>query len=242
MEVIIRPFRTDDWDGVFFLDRACFEPPYRLEYPRLRALVQDRTVAVIVAEARQTAESAALPVVQRKEPSPTVARSETGPIAPEPTPAGFPEPVGDGSMPSPDPAGSGDAESAVVAALLVKHDSAAQRLVVLCVMVDPSFRRFGLGRRLMGWAERMARGQGFSELLAPLESGNADGAALLAGLGFTRHPGAPPFFDDPAGGDLWLREVSAMPSSESTVRSDSAQGPAETALPAQESPNCEDVP
>lgn len=184
MEVLIRPFRPDDWDGVFLLDQACFAPPYRLEYPRLRALVEDPTVAVLVIEARE-------------EPGPgrdgTEGERAAGPAAAEP-----------------------EAEDpyAVVGGLLLKHDQEAERLVVISVMVDPGFRRVGLGRRLIGWAEKIARSRKLPQLLAPLEIENVDGAAFLAALGFTREPGAPPFFADPAGGHLWSRSLADPPAGE----------------------------
>ena len=153
MEVAIRPFRPDNWDGVFRLDRACFEPPYRLEYPRLRALIEDPGITVMVIEARD-----------------------------------------------------GD-ETAIVGSLMAKHEVAAGRLVLIGIMVDPGFRLAGLGRRLAGWAERIARARSLGELLAPLEAENEAGAAFLAALGFTREPGVLPFFDDPAGGNVWRRRL-----------------------------------
>lgn len=155
MEVVIRPFRPDDWDGLFLLDRSCFEPPFRLEVPRLRALVQDPTSAVVVIEARD-----------------------------------------------------GD-ETAIVGSLIVKHDAPGGRLILIGIMVDAGFRRVGLGRRLAGWAERIGRASALSELLAPLEAENEDGGAFLAAVGFAREPGVPPFFDDPAGGNLWRRTLLA---------------------------------
>ncbi|MFI5400683.1 MAG: GNAT family N-acetyltransferase [SAR324 cluster bacterium] len=156
MEVAIRPFRPDDWDGVFQLDRACFEPPYRLEYPRMRALIEDPGITVMVIEARD-----------------------------------------------------GD-ETAIVGSLMAKHEVEAGRLVLIGIMVDPGFRLAGLGRRLAGWAERIARARSVGELLAPLEAENEAGAAFLAALGFTRETGVPPFFDDPAGGNLWRRRLPAQ--------------------------------
>jgi ribosomal protein S18 acetylase RimI-like enzyme len=156
MEVAIRPIRPDDWDGVFQLDRVCFEPPYRLEYPRLRALIEDSSIAVVVIEARE------------------------------------------------------GEETAIVGSLMVKHEVEAGRLVLIGIMVDPGFRHAGLGRRLAGWAERMARARSLEELLAPLEAENEVGAGFLTALGFTREPGVPPFFDDPAGGSLWRRKLPAQ--------------------------------
>jgi len=196
MEVLIRPFRPDDWDGVFLLDQACFVPPYRLEYPRLRALVEDPTVAVLVIEARE-------------DPPPE------GDAAAE-------RPVGEAE---PDP-------YAVVGGLLLKHDQQAARLVVISVMIDSGFRRVGLGRKLIAWAERIARSRTLRELLAPLEAENSAGAAFLAALGFACEPGAPPFFADPAGGHLWRRPVTA-PAADAEPAADAARSAAPpAALPA----------
>ncbi len=162
MEVLIRPFRPDDWDGIFFLDRACFEAPYRLEYPRLRALVEDPGVVVLVIEAHAPGED-------------------------------------------------GEEETALVGSLLLKHEAGAERLVLISVMIDPGFRGVGLGRRLVGWAEKIARSRSLRELLAPLEAENAAGSAFLTALGFVRESGAPPFFEDTAGGNLWRRPVTDNP-------------------------------
>jgi ribosomal protein S18 acetylase RimI-like enzyme len=172
MEFAIRPFRPDDWEGVFFLDQACFRPPYRLEYPRLRALVQDATVVVIVVEARE------------------------------------------------------GEESGIVGCLIAKHDADAGQLVLIGLMVDPGFRRVGLARRLVGWAERIARARELTVLLAPLEAENVPGGDFLTAAGFTREPGAPPFFDDPAGGDLWRRAVPTAESSAATSLPPAAGSPA----------------
>jgi len=161
MEVLIRPFRPDDWDGIFFLDRACFEPPYRMEYPRLRALVEDPGVVVLVIEAHGPGEN-------------------------------------------------GEEETALVGGLLLRHEKGAGQLVLISVMIDPGFRGVGLGRRLVGWAEKIARSRSLRELLAPLEAENAAGSAFLAALGFVPESGTPPFFEDAAGGNLWRRPVTEV--------------------------------
>lgn len=188
MEVVIRPFRADDWDGLFLLDRSCFEPPYRLEVPRLRALVQDPASAVVVIEAR------------------------------------------DGE------------ESAIVGSLIVKHDDPSARLVLIGIMVDEGFRRVGLGRRLAGWAERLARARSFGELLAPLEAVNAEGGAFLEAVGFSREPGAPPFFDDPAGGHLWRRVLAAAEEPQAAPAPAESSAPAATVAPAPPGTQCAVAP
>ncbi len=55
MEVVIRNFKPEDVEGLYELDRACYAPEFRLEYPRLRALLLDGSVAVLVAEVAQHA-------------------------------------------------------------------------------------------------------------------------------------------------------------------------------------------
>lgn len=216
MEILIRPFRAQDWDGVFLLDQTCFVPPYRLEYPRLRALVEDPTIAVLVVEAREDpAANPATAEAALSDPSSTDQRSaaQTGADAQpaeaglaEPQPAGSPlaPPAGDESAAEP---GQDDPHAAVVGGLFLKHDTQAARMVILSIMVDPGFRRVGLARRLVGWAERVARGRHLTELVAPLEAENGDGAAFLEAMGFIRDPGVPPFFADPAGGDVWRKAV-----------------------------------
>ena len=197
MEVLIRPFRPPDWDGLFFLDQACFVPPYRLEYPRLRGLVQDPTVIVLVAEAQE-----------------------------------------------------GD-ESGLVGGMLVKLEKEAGRLVLIAIMIDPGFRRVGLGRRLMGWAHRIARANTLDLLLAPLEAENEGGAAFLASLGFVSEPGTPPFFDDPAGGNVWSRAAveleppsrpipSAQPVPGATEEAAVEPASAESAVPVPDAPEAPD--
>jgi ribosomal protein S18 acetylase RimI-like enzyme len=211
MEVLIRPFRPDDWDGIFLLDQACFVPPYRLEYPRLRALVEDPTVAVLVIEAREEPQPGGSGIEAKRVEEPAAAEPEA------------------------------KDEHAVVGGLLLKHDREAERLVVISVMVDPGFRRVGLGRRLMGWAEKIARSRQLPRLLAPLETENAEGAAFLASLGFTCEPGAPPFFADPAGGHLWSRPV-ADPQAEAAPAPGLAPAVAAPAAAAQPSPEAPPAP
>ncbi len=231
MEVLIRPFRPEDWDGVFLLDQVCFVPPYRLEYPRLRALVEDPTVAVLVVEGR---EEVAVEAPQ------AASEPQASEAAPDLSPAVNPSSNADSTRDGTDSSTSAETpvapsstpktrvETAIVGGLLLKWDIEGARVVILSVMVEPGFRRVGLGRRLIGWAERIAQARRLPELLAPLEAENPAGAAFLGAMGFSREPGAPPFFADPAGGDLWRRGV--------TVLQEAAPAASDQGVPAPEEP------
>ena len=120
----------------------------------------------------------------------------------------------------------GEEESALVGSLLLRHEKGTDRLVLISVMVDPGFRRVGLGRRLVGWAEKIARSRSLRELLAPLEAENAAGSAFLAAQGFVPEPGSPPFFEDAAGGNLWRRPVTAAPPAPLPAQAAEAASPA----------------
>jgi GNAT superfamily N-acetyltransferase len=92
-------------------------------------------------------------------------------------------------------------------ALLVRNESAARRLEISALMVAEDFRRMGLGRRLLAWAERVARGNGAAELVVPLEAECPQGAAFLAAHGFEDTGIAAPHFPDPGSGTLWCRKL-----------------------------------
>ena len=69
---------------------------------------------------------------------------------------------------------------------------------VLGLLVHPNVRRQGLGRALMRWAERFARGCGWRQVIVCIADGDAAGAGFLAALGFAvvtetaaRPPAAP---------------------------------------------------
>ncbi len=50
MEVLIRPFRPDDLDGLFVLDYRCYAPPYRFGYQQLLLTLQQKEVTALVIE------------------------------------------------------------------------------------------------------------------------------------------------------------------------------------------------
>jgi ribosomal protein S18 acetylase RimI-like enzyme len=50
--------------------------------------------------------------------------------------------------------------------------------------VDPSFRRRGLGRALIGYAEQLARAHGATELLIMTGTGNVAAQALYRAAGY----------------------------------------------------------
>ncbi len=149
MEVLIREFRREDVDGLYFLDRRCYAPPYRLAYHQLVSTLLDRDVVALVAEAE------------------------------------------------------GWTQAGVIGALILRGEHWQKRMSIVALMVEAPFRRQGLGRRLLAWAERLARAQGYGELVVPLEADNEGAAAFLAACGFEDTGQAEPWFTDTAAGTLW---------------------------------------
>ena len=51
MEIVIRPFRPEDMDACFFLDRRCHPPELQIEYSRMyRTMLDGRVTALVAAE------------------------------------------------------------------------------------------------------------------------------------------------------------------------------------------------
>ena len=51
MEIVIRPFRPEDMDACFFLDRRCHPPEFQIDYGRMyRTLLDGRVTALVAAE------------------------------------------------------------------------------------------------------------------------------------------------------------------------------------------------
>ena len=99
--------------------------------------------------------------------------------------------------------------SRLVAGLVVQGDPWNSRLFILALMVDAEYRRLGIARRLLAWAERFGRGFNCTSLLLPLEAGNAEGQAFLAAAGFHESDEHAPFFSEPSQGTLWSRDLKA---------------------------------
>jgi ribosomal protein S18 acetylase RimI-like enzyme len=59
-----------------------------------------------------------------------------------------------------------------------------ERYLIRNVWVEPSFRRQGIGRRLMAEAEALARSRGVTMLELEVMPGNGPARQLYAGLGF----------------------------------------------------------
>ncbi|HUJ76661.1 MAG TPA: GNAT family N-acetyltransferase [bacterium] len=226
MHVTIRAFRPDDLEALVLLDQICFAPAFRLEYPGLKALLEDPHVAVLVAAQEPEPEPA-----QLEQPEAAASAALSDEAAPAAAP-GQPEEAAAGpaaavaaapGVPATEGAGAEDGEESdeaeaeetssaaprpppappVVAGIFIKSEREPPRLAIISLMVHPEFRRLGLGRRLVGWAQRMGAAFRAQELLAPLEVENAQGGLFLEALGFEHFPGEPPFFATPDQGSLW---------------------------------------
>lgn len=126
--------------------------------------------------------------------------------------------------------------SRLIGGLIVQGDPWNQRLFIVSLLVDADYRRLGIARRLLGWAERLGEGFRCRTLLVPLEAGNADGAAFLAAQGFHESEEAEPFFSGPAQGRLWVREVEAAPEATDSAAETSAGEPPSVGPEAVETP------
>ena len=99
----------------------------------------------------------------------------------------------------------------VIAAIIVQADPWRSRLYIVSLMVNEEFRRLGIARRLVGWAEKLARGFDFNALVVRLPGDDAAGEAFLNANGFAVDTeggvdgaGEP---NDDGPGVLWMREV-----------------------------------
>ena len=99
----------------------------------------------------------------------------------------------------------------VIGALIVRGDPWNSLLYIVSLMVNEEFRRLGIARRLLAWAEQLAIGFECKALLAPLAEGNEAGEAFLGANGFLPVEGElPPGFAG-EGRRLWRREVAHEP-------------------------------
>ncbi len=170
-DLVIREFRADDVDGVFFLEQQCYAPPAAMTYPQLRALLKDPAVATLVL----VGESGAVP--------------------------------------------------RMVGATIVRREPELQRLTMISLMIDPEYRRLGLGRLLLQRAQRAAAAAGLTAVAAPLEAENAPGAAFLRAQGFLPGADGAPFFSGPEDGTLWLLAVAPAPDGGASGAPDGGEGP-----------------
>jgi len=107
--------------------------------------------------------------------------------------------------------GETDGKPRMAGALIVKREAEAQRMMVVSLMVDPDYRRLGLGARLAGWSVRLAAAAGLPAVALPLEAENAPGAAFLRAQGFAPAESGAPFFTGPEDGTLWVRPAQEAP-------------------------------
>ena len=94
----------------------------------------------------------------------------------------------------------------VIGALIVQGDSESSKLYIVSLMINGEFRRLGIARRLVDWAERLARGFKCDTLLVRLPENDAPGESFLSANGFAvnRQEAENP---DGGPGVLWTREV-----------------------------------
>ncbi len=103
----------------------------------------------------------------------------------------------------------GEHDSRLIGALIVQGDPWNATLYIISLMVDGQWRRVGIARRLLGWAERLGVGFNCTSLLVPLESNNPEGKAFLSAEGFVESEAHDPFFAKPEEGRLWHRNLKA---------------------------------
>ncbi|MBI3993830.1 MAG: GNAT family N-acetyltransferase [Candidatus Lambdaproteobacteria bacterium] len=78
----------------------------------------------------------------------------------------------------------GEVPPRLVGALVVHGAPWQAQAEVVGLLVHPDLRRQGLGRALMRWADRFARGFGWRQVTVLIAADDAGGAAFLAALGF----------------------------------------------------------
>lgn len=155
MEVLIRPFRPTDLDGLFVLDFRCYAPPYRIGYQQLLLTLQQRDVSALVIE--------------------------------------------------------GERPGDVVGGLIVRGGATAREAAVISLMVDPDFRRCGLGSRLLRRAADYARASGWQAVVVPVERDNTAAADFLRANGAVDSERAQPYFPSTEAGTLWRLPVEEAP-------------------------------
>jgi len=101
----------------------------------------------------------------------------------------------------------GERKGDIVGGLIVRGNGTARQAAVVSLMVEPDFRRMGLGKRLLDWVVGFARRSGWEAVVVPLECDNAGGAAFLGAQGFTDTGTAQPYFASPEAGTLWRLPV-----------------------------------
>jgi ribosomal protein S18 acetylase RimI-like enzyme len=97
----------------------------------------------------------------------------------------------------------GERPGDVIGGMIVRGDPVARQAAVVSLMVEPDYRRLGLGKRLLDWARGYARSSGWQAVVVPLERSNAAGAAFLVAQGFADTGAAQPYYAAPEVGSLW---------------------------------------
>ena len=90
----------------------------------------------------------------------------------------------------------------VIAAMIVRHGIEADWMVLDSVVVEPRFRKRGLGRRLVAWACRAALGQSRPLLVCLVREGDEVAQGFLEAVGFQPTDLRPPASEEGGeGGD-----------------------------------------
>ncbi len=97
----------------------------------------------------------------------------------------------------------GEAQDRLIGGLIVRSDPARKQITVISLMVESDYRRLGLARRLVAWAEGLARSNQWEAIVVPLERGNEAGAAFLNATGFFESEDSDPYFASHEEGALW---------------------------------------
>ena len=95
----------------------------------------------------------------------------------------------------------------VIGALIVRTTDNPPTMAVDSLVIEPVFRRRGLGKKLMAWACRAAIISGHDELLAFLDEGNHMGEAFLKDFGFVPSPSREKIDDEARPGHQWEKKL-----------------------------------
>ena len=97
----------------------------------------------------------------------------------------------------------GERKGDIIGGLIVRAERSTGQAAIVSLMIEPDYRRLGLGKRLLEWAEGYARKSGWKAVVVPLERGNEAAAAFLSARGFGDTGQGQPWFASSEVGTLW---------------------------------------